>query len=177
MGASRTNQIESFSQRTPGDMFIDPGVSIEGTGNLVARSADIINNGTISVSGLIDFRSGAGIRNRLLNNGTVNVAGTTSVGTLEVRDGDFTQSSTGILNVKIGTTTADQLLVPVDPYHPSGGANLAGRLNARLLGLAPPPGSRFTVISCGARTGTFSSTSLPPAFTVQYSPTSVVLAR
>jgi hypothetical protein len=94
----------------------------------------------------------------VINSGTLNPGGT-GVGTLAIVSnrgedgGDFTQTSTGTLNIQIGGTAPASL----DRVTASGRAILSGALSPTLLGsFAPPTNSRFAFLTAPRRTGAFS---------------------
>ncbi len=115
---------------TPGDtLTLEPGASLVGSGTL---NSNLINGGEVSPG--------------------------SSPGLITV-DGDYTQSTDGLLTIELGGTTPgsgfDQLSI-------TGNANLAGTLDVSLLGeFHPSPGDSFTILTYGSRTGTFTSVILP----------------
>ncbi len=92
--------------------------------------------------------------------------------------GSYTQSSGGAYNVEIGGLTAGS---EFDQLNISGAATLNGALNvSRINGFNPSTGNTFTILTCGSRSGVFSTENLPAlgsnlGWTVTYNPTSVVL--
>jgi hypothetical protein len=73
--------------------------------------------------------------------------------------GSYTQASLGSFAVEIGGLTAG---TGHDRLDVSNVATLAGALQATLVnGFIPSPGDEFTILTCGSRTGTFATTSLP----------------
>jgi hypothetical protein len=167
MGNSLSNQIRLYrgGSGPNNNLVINPGVPIEGTGYLWSMN-DVINNGTVTLSGAMV----AGYLQRVLNNGTLTVGSATSVGRIDVT-GDFAQGSNALLNMKISTASSfDQVVI-------SGKATLAGALNVKLLGTAPPPNNSWRVLSANPRTATFATTTVPAGFRVVYDGTGVVLAN
>jgi hypothetical protein len=105
---------------------------------------------------------GGALLTSLSNSGTI-ASKTNSPGLLTV-SGTFAQSSTGILGIELGGTSAgttyDQIAV-------SGAATLGGTLNVDLVnGFAPTVGETFKILTRGSGSGTFSSlTSSDPGLT------------
>jgi hypothetical protein len=114
-----------------------------------------LGSGTFTNAGLLSLGSNGGI-----------AVGSTGVLTI---NGNYTQTSAGQLYVYIGGNTAgtqyDQLAV-------SGTATLNGSLYVNdINGFVPTSGSLFQVLTCGSRSGAFSSTGIdfhfhnPPTYT------------
>ncbi|HEX8553022.1 MAG TPA: M12 family metallopeptidase, partial [Abditibacteriaceae bacterium] len=105
------------------------------------------------------------------NDGTLEIGAQLGIATL---DRDFTQSSTGKLNIQIGGANAatpqfDQLQI-------GGGATLAGALNVSLVnGYTAPAGASFKVLTFGSRSSAFSTVSSP--FIGTYNPNDLTLTR
>lgn len=120
VGSGATFNLEAALTDGAADVTVDDGGTLFGTGTI---GDDLINNGTVTFLG-----AGAG-------------------DTLTVTD-DYTQGSTGILNIQIGD--AGGLVV-------GGNANVSGTLN---VGLPADPANfdingTYTVIDAGSITGTF----------------------
>jgi hypothetical protein len=84
------------------------------------------------------------------------VGGINSAGTISI-NGNFTQTSTGVLNMEIGPTASqyDQLAV-------TGLDTLGGTLSVTLIGgFIPHSGQLFSLLTYGSRSGTFGTLSLP----------------
>jgi outer membrane autotransporter protein len=80
------------------------------------------------------------------------------VGVLTI-NGNYTQSSTGILKLDVGGTQAG---TSYDQLHISGTATLGGTITVNLSnGYTPVSGSTFTLLTFGSSSGTFSSISTP----------------
>ncbi len=116
----------------------------------------IVNGGTINGGGLSingGALSGTGTINAAVTNGgQVIPGGTATAGTLTI-NGNYTQTSTGALDIDIGGTTPgtqyDQLAV-------SGAAMLGGRINVSLInGFHPILGNTFQPLTFGSSTGDF----------------------
>ncbi len=110
---------------------------------------------------------------QFLNEGTLVPGGSGATGSFGV-DGDFVQTSTGVLQIDIGTLEYDQLVV-------TGAAILGGMLQVSLLdGFLPDPQHSFTAVLAASLTGTFGNavdTLLLPegSFQVTYADGAVVL--
>ena len=111
-----------------------------------------LSNATLAVSGLVDLQGGAlsgtGTINASVQNAGVIQVGTSSAAGLLTINGDYTQTATGVLNVKIGGfspgTDYDQLAI-------SGLATLGGTLNVKVInGLRLSPGDDFTILTYGS---------------------------
>lgn len=118
-----------------GALSIPSGITLSGTGTVVG---DVSNSGTISPG--------------------------SSAGILTI-SGNYAQTSTGVLNVEIGGTTAG---TEYDRLAVSGTATLGGTLNVLEGLVAPVAGTTYTVITCGSCTGTFTTVNAP---TVNATPT------
>ncbi|MGB3124050.1 MAG: autotransporter domain-containing protein, partial [Pseudomonas sp.] len=137
----------------------------------VLQVGNAANPGAV-LGGQVTVASGAGLTGNgsvgsLVNNGSV----TPDSGKLTVA-GNFTNASTGALNLVITPSVASSLAV-------GGTANLGGTLN--VVNLAPYAGAAtYTLLTAGAVNGTFSTTNLDNlAFlttSLNYSPTQVALA-
>lgn len=137
----------------------------------VLQVGSAANPGTV-LGGQVTVANGAGLTGNgsvgsLVNNGSVAPDG----GKLTVA-GNFTNASTGALNLVITPSTTGSLAV-------GGTANLGGSLN--VVNLAPYAGpTTYTLLTAGAVNGTFSNTNLENlAFlttALNYSPTQVALA-
>jgi len=69
--------------------------------------------------------------------------------------GNYTQTSTGTLNIEIGGVTAGSQF---DRFNISGLATLGGTLNISLIGgFVPNAGDSFQIMTFGSRAGTFAA--------------------
>ncbi len=91
--------------------------------------------------------SGTGkINGNVTNRGTIRPGGTGAAGTLTVT-GNYTQTSTGVLDIELGGTAAGTY----DQLNVSGIATLAGSLTVSLInGFNPTANDMFIVILFGA---------------------------
>ncbi|MBK8021945.1 MAG: hypothetical protein IPK19_11105 [Chloroflexi bacterium] len=131
--------ITNAGARTVSYSFtFEPGVNFIGGGTLVIGGPTIIS-GTQTIGG-----------NLHNDGGTLTVS--TGSGSITV-NGNYTQSSGGILNIELGglspATQYDQVVV-------TGTAALAGTLNLALInGFDPAIGNAFQIMTFGSRSGTF----------------------
>jgi len=127
-----------------------------GTGTYTQTGGTTNVNGTLD-AGLADIQSGilsgsGSVLGNVTNSGTVTPGN--SPGSLSIT-GDYTQSSTGILDIEIGGLLAgdefDQLLI-------TGLAMLDGTLNISLINsFLPSAGDSFMIMTFGSRSGMFST--------------------
>lgn len=126
-------------------------IVLKGGGLLRTGGADIYNNGSISGSGTLDMRGAGG--GTLFNHGTVAPGTSTAAGTLSVQ-GNYTQGSNGVLDIKLGGTGAGEFdLLDVD-----GSARLGGSLHIHPLGAFAPANAAsadFIVARGGSNSGAF----------------------
>ena len=140
-----------------------------------------LNNGTLAAS-LVDLQAGTfvasgqsgTIMGNVRNAAQISLGDATTAGRLSI-SGTYTQTSAGVLTMKIGgpnPTDSDQLLI-------SGAASLDGTLNVSLFnGFTPTSGNTFTPIMFASHaTTTFATTNLDPVFVnpPTYDPTDVRL--
>src|SRR5262249_15233122 len=107
------------------------------------------------------------------NNGALIVAGSSATGIVTI-SGNYTQSSSAMLNMEIGGSTAG---TGYDQMQISGTATLAGSLNVSLLGgYSPASGTSFSLLTYGSRSGSFSSiNSGGTSFTAHYNSADLTL--
>lgn len=140
----------------------------------------VLVDGTLTTPGLVDIQggvlSGTGTINASMHNaGQINVGTATAAGLLTI-NGDYTQTATGALALKVGGpgpgTDSDQLVV-------AGQATLDGALSVSLVnGFTPASGDVFQILTTGSLSGAFADTSnIDPAFQQPptYDPTGVTL--
>jgi hypothetical protein len=134
--------------------------------------------GGISISGGTVFGSGGTFAGNLTSSGTLNIGDALKKAGMESETGSYTQSSTGILNIDIGGTTAGTLF---DQLNITGAATLSGTLNLDLINaFTPVVGEMFDIINFASHTNMFTTvngTSISPTehFNVSYNATDVVL--
>ena len=152
-----TNDGTMTLEATNSQFRFEAGTSISGTGAIILTNEATMNvngqsvtngaNHTIKGNGIIALNGGS-----LTNNGIFEPG--LSPGKLTV-SGNYTQGSTGALNVEIGGNTPvtgyDQLAV-------GGNAALNGTLNVSLInGFLPAVGDVFQFITTGSFSGSFST--------------------
>jgi hypothetical protein len=161
LGAGSSSGTMSLSSGTTlsftGGFTLTSASTISGSGSVVFSSGTNTLGGSITASS-VTIQSGATvsgsatITSSVTNSGTIYVGGPGATGRLTI-NGNFTQTSQGILNMEIAGLTAatqfDQLAI-------SGTATLAGTLNVQLLnGFIPASGNSFAVLTFGSHSGSF----------------------
>ena len=121
------------------------------TGGSTTLASGTLTAGTVDIQG--GTLSGVGTVNGSVTNGGQVTPGA-SAGTLAI-SGNYTQSSGGKLNVEIGGLTAD---TQHDRLTVTGAAALDGTLDIQLINsFTPVTGNSFEILTCGSRSGSFSS--------------------
>jgi hypothetical protein len=146
------------SSHADGGSLILEGGTLTATLFAVNQGATLMGFGTIAGS--------------LENGGTVSIGSANAAGTILVT-GNYTQSSTGTLNIKLGGTQAgqfDQLLV-------TGTATIDGTLNVTLLpAFVPQKQQSFSILqSTGRIRGRFATVNLPGGARLRYNPHDVIV--
>lgn len=119
-----------------GDGTLDPGETLN-----LGEGSSLVGSGTLNAN--------------LVNAGTVSPG--TSPGLITV-NGNYTQESTGALEIELGSPSYDKLVV-------IGEADLAGTLNVTLLpDFTPQPGDSFTILTYGLHTGSFLTVNRPDGY-------------
>ncbi|MGC1490881.1 MAG: choice-of-anchor D domain-containing protein, partial [Candidatus Acidiferrum sp.] len=157
--------------QTAGNTYLAGG-SIQTSSPLSIQGGTVTGNGSITSAG-----SAAGISN---TSGTVSPGVSTTVGNIAIGTGtagNYTQGTTGALNIKIAGSSAGQY----DTVTATGSATIAGTLNVTLDGYSPVLDNSFTILTGGTVSGTFATTNLPAlsaglGWKVTYNTTSVVLS-
>lgn len=141
--ASGTLRIATTFPATPGTIRLDGG------------TLRLSNTLTLQADGVLE---GAGtILTSVTNGGRVQLGGS-SAGLLTI-DGNYTQLSTGDLQMQIGGPLAD---VDYDHLHVTGSVTLGGILNVTLIdNFVPRPGDTFDVVTYASHVGTFETVNLP----------------
>jgi hypothetical protein len=124
-----------------------------------------INNKLITAGGSVNLQqgtvSGSGTVGGNLNNSSGTVAPGNSPGILTI-DGDYTQGSSGIMEMEIGGLVAGQ---EHDKIVIIGAANLAGTLDVSLINsYSPNNGDTYDILDFGSVNGDFGTTNLPANF-------------
>jgi len=145
------------------------GLVIADSGNNVVRQvtgANLDVNASFSSIPTVQVQSGGILE---LDNGVTLTADVTNTGTLVLGNGtttadatiagNYTQTSTGILDVKLGGTGAGRY----DSLNVTGNVSLEGTLNVSLVnGFVPTAGDSFQIITyMGALTGDFTTENFP----------------
>jgi large repetitive protein len=135
---------------------IDPPVSNAGTILLQAANTKF-SGGLTQTAGSTTLGPGNLAGTIAINGGILNGSGTITGSAMTIT-GDYTQTSTGVMNVELNGTTAGTQYDQVDV---SGNVTLDGTLNAT-LGYSPAAGDFYDVLKIGAvRSGDFATKNLP----------------
>jgi len=149
---------------------LNPPVStLISSGLLQVNQGDTLVSPTVTIGPGGELLGSGTIAGSVVNNGLVTPGD--APGTLTVT-GNYTQSSTGILNIQIASGSNSLLAVGRTAF-------LNGTLRLTLVGgFVPAGGQRFTILTAGAAvSGTFSLVQQPTAttFTVIYDPKDVTV--
>ena len=175
-GTNAFNNAGTFTNAGGGTSFTtsSTGVAFNNTGTVQVQAGSVgcvsytqtagttnLNGGTLSSSNTININggilSGTGTVSASVSNGG-QVSPGASPGTLTI-GGNYTQTSTGALNIEIGGVAAgsefDRLIV-------TGLATLGGTVRVQLLnGYQPPLAQTFLPVTFGSRSGMFSLLDAP----------------
>jgi hypothetical protein len=168
-----------------GDVTIASGASLAENGYSQTNGATMLDGATltggpVAIGG--GTLTGSGTINANVTNGGQVIPGGTGTARVLTINGNYTQTSTGALDIDIGGTTPgtqyDQLAV-------SGAASLGGTMNISLINAFQPAfGNSFQVLTFGSSAGnfaTYTGTSLAsglfldPAFNPTNNPTNLTL--
>jgi hypothetical protein len=147
----------------------ESGASGSGTLNIAGGTTSLTGGSAINAAAVNVLAgatlSGAGtVSGTLSNNGTVSPGGTGAIGRLTVQ-GNYTQGSTGVLNIELRDTDGfDQLAT-------DGTASLNGKLSLRSLnGFVPPLNSTFDVVTAqtAGSSGNFNNIDAPQQSTAAF---------
>ncbi len=142
---------------TGGELRLGSNISIE-SANIGMNLGGTITGGTLSFDSNSKLFGNGTVTGNVINSGGILIGESSNPGnnsdTLTI-DGDYTQTSTGTLEIDIGGldpgTEHDQLVV-------SGVATLDGLLDISLInGFVPAIGDNFDVVPFGARVGDFAT--------------------
>ncbi len=108
--------------------------------------------------GILELDNGVPLAASVTNGGTLNLGNTTTTADATIA-GNYTQTSTGNLNIKLGGAAAGQY----DSLHVTGNVSLSGALNLSLVNIfAPVTGDSFQIIAfAGSLTGDFTTKNFP----------------
>jgi uncharacterized repeat protein (TIGR01451 family) len=146
--------LNSGAFNVPGNLSLNNGYS-QGGGTLTLVSPGNFGATSIAISGGTVTGNGTLTGNVTNSGGAVNPGA--PVGAINVA-GDYTQNSTGIINVDLNGTAAG---AQYDQLRVSGAANLGGTLKAT-LGYAPSDGDVFDAVTFGSRSADFTTYNMPP---------------
>ena len=159
------NSVNVSGQISWDRMYIRTGSFVNLSSAVITNRGEVIPQGGSLILDNINLSetetlSGTGtIQADLTNAGTVSPG--LSPGIIAI-DGNYTQESTGTLEIEIGGTTPgteyDQLVV-------KGTASMAGTLNVSLIDeFSPQLGDAFTILPYGNRSGGFNTMNLPDGY-------------
>lgn len=160
IGASGNNLLADFSNA--GFVDVQAGVlafnTFTQTAGLLLVDSQLNCNGVLNLLG--GRLTGSGIVSASVNS-SGHVAPGSALGALSI-SGNYTQNTSGVLEIELGGTEAGQS----DRLVVTGTASLAGELNLRLTnGYTPQPDAAFLVLTNGAQVGTFNRvTAVPNTF-------------
>jgi hypothetical protein len=144
-GASAAWTSGTITVANAGAVDLFPGATFGSAGNTSTLS---LNGGTLEGSGTVNAN--------VSNNGQVNPGGTAFVGVLAI-NGNYSQTSSGILNIDIGGLILGSQF---DQLNVSGSVGLDGTLNVNLLTpFTGVCGSSFPVLTFVSRAGDFATES------------------
>jgi len=158
------------------DAFIDLAASARliVNGSLSLRSGSVSNgDGRVDVNagGTMILEQGAVAAIDVVNDGEFRIGVGDAADAVDII-GFYTQNAGGRLSLDI----AGSLFNDQDYLEVTGPATLGGELNLNLVGAFEPiEGQQFTILTASSVTGTFSSITGDPGFSVAYTPTSVVI--
>jgi hypothetical protein len=178
------SNANTASLTNAGTVVIGDGVTLTLTGSYNQTSGGVTDlfAGTITAGGGVSIGTNSSffglgtINGNLTDAGTLSLGFGGSTGILTV-NGNYTQTSMGALNMKIGGTTAgtqfDQLVVAGT----GNVATLAGTLNVSVInGFLPPLGSTYLILLFPSHSGSFTTANVSP-FTIAYETGDVKLTR
>ena len=165
-GASNTSSNASNTLITGGALVVNGSLNLVGAITIVGGAA----GGTLAGSGSINNGS-------ITNSGNVNPGTSAATGVLTI-NGNYTQTATGSLNIRLGGTTIGSF----DILNVAGGGQattLAGTLNvATFNSFAPAASNSFPILLFTSKSGVFSTgtqTVGGVVFTDTFAPTSLTL--
>jgi hypothetical protein len=151
------NLTTAASFTNAGTLTVEASSNFKATGNYSQTSGDTdLQGGTLTATGLADLQggllSGSGAVSANVNN-AAQVGPGDSPGTISI-NGNYTQTSSGALNLELGGTSSGQF----DRLVVSGAATLGGTLNVSLInGFLPAPPQSFHVLTFASRSGDFAT--------------------
>ena len=157
VATNSTLEIQNLTGNT-GQVILEDQSLLIVTGDYTQSSGVTdLAGGTLQATGLVNLLGGV-LSGRgtviadVTNAGQIDIGGSNAAGLLEIQ-GNYTQQSTGILNMELGGLMAgsefDQLSV-------TGSVTLAGTLNMGLIGgFMPSIGDVFEILIFGSRVGDF----------------------
>jgi hypothetical protein len=153
-----------------GKVNIKSGSSFTTAGGYTqALGATVLGGGTLNATNPVNVQSGilsgpGTINANVTNAGQINPGGVGSAGLLTI-NGNYTQTSTGVLTIDLGGTQAGKF----DEMAVTGSATLAGTLKVNLInGFTPSKGEDFHIMSFASESGTFSQVHFPNVIGVNF---------
>jgi hypothetical protein len=115
--------------------------------NFTVSSVQLQSAGTLAIQNQLTLMAA------VLNSGVLNVLGAATIA------GDYNQTGTGILNMRIGGTTAG---TGYDQLNITGSAMLGGTLNVNLInGFSPSSGDVYEILTFASESGNFDTENFP----------------
>jgi hypothetical protein len=146
----------------PGNTLTVTGVYTQSGGTTDLNAATLTATNVNITAGTL-FASGTITAGTVTNGGTLSFGGPVTPGVLTI-NGNYTQTGTGTLNIRIGGQGSNQF----DQLNVNGDLTLmnGSRLNVSLIdGFLPPSGSTYQVLTwSGSRAGTFTNLSIDSHF-------------
>ena len=146
---------------TSGTVTIAAGSSLSRTGDYTQTSGLTMVQGTLSATGIVDLQGGVlrgdgTVVGDVINDGATVEPGS-SAGELQI-DGDFTQTTAGMLHIELGGTLDGEF----DVLTVAGTADLDGELHVIPIdGFLPQVGQQFVILTADALAEAFSAVTGP----------------
>jgi hypothetical protein len=138
-------QVNGFFTQVEGAINLGGTLTVAGAGKLLN-----LQGGTLNGTGVINAD--------LVNAAVISPGGAGAAGVLTV-NGNYTQTTAGVLSIDLGGTTAG---TDYDQLHVTGAASLDGTLRVQLInGYEPALNDTFQILTYASRSGDFAVRSFP----------------